>query len=407
MWLTDARLVLPDGVIERGAIRLEHGAIAEIVTDLAQVDTPNGLSLNGLTIIPGLIDLHGDMLERDIEPRPSAYFPVELALYELDKRLAGAGITTAYAAVGFAWTTNDLRTQEKAEEIIRVIHEKRADLNIDVRVHARFEIANPDTAPVLESLLDRGLLDLVSVMDHTPGQGQYKNIQKYVDFMTRWLGFDPDKIGEDMIKRIEGAVTMKADVPRNWDVVRDVARIAGAKGVPIASHDDDTLEKVDLMADLGVTISEFPVTLEAAHEARRRGMHVIMGAPNAFRGESTGGNLSAAHAVRAGAVDILATDYFPAALIGAAFKLAADGVLPLHESMKLVTSAPAHAAKLTDRGEIAVGKNADLVLVEMLPGGGVRVRATVRNGQFIYQDAHLHSLVSSTTSAQRDNAWAQ
>jgi len=398
LWLTDLRIVLPDGVIERGALCMEHGKISAVVAG----DAPqSGLRLDGLTAIPGLIDLHGDMLERDIEPRPGALFPVEMALYELDKRLAGTGITTAYAAVGFAWTSSDLRTQEKATEIIRLITEKRAALSIDVRVHARFEINNPDTAPVLQSLLDRNVIDLVSVMDHTPGQGQYKNIQKYVDFMTRWLGFDPANIGEDVIERIENAIENQAEAPRNWGVIEQVTRMASARGIPIASHDDDTLEKIERMADYGVTISEFPVTLEAAREARRRGMHMIMGAPNAYRGASTGGNLSALDAVRAGVVDILATDYFPAALLGSAFKLAQDGVLPLHESVKLVSANAAAAAKLADRGSLQPGKNADIVLVETEHLAHPRVRATLRNGQFIYQDAYIARLVAGTLTAQQ------
>jgi len=404
MWLTELRLVLPDGVIERGAIYIVDGKIADIVIGDAPV---KGLMLRGLTAIPGLIDLHGDMLERDIEPRPGALFPTEVALYELDKRLAGAGITTAYAAVGFAWQKNDLRTQEKATEIIRTIVRCREHLNIDMRVHARFEISNGDTAPILEALLKESTIDLVSIMDHTPGQGQYKNIQKYVDFMTRWLGFEPDKIGEDLIKQVETSIETQVAKPRNWSVAREVAQLAAAHGIPMASHDDDTPEKVAQMAEFGVTISEFPVTLEAAQEARERGMHVIMGAPNAYRGESTGGNLSAAAAIRAGVVDILATDYFPVSLLGVAYKLSADGILPLYEAVKLVSQRPAEAANLLDRGSIAVGKSADLVLVEQNAAGHPRVRATLRGGHFIFQDSQISRLVNhSLTLQQQDELFA-
>src|SRR5215510_7082267 len=149
MWLTDLKIVLPDRVIERGAVNLEDGQIAEIREGDMR---GRGLSAIGLTLIPGIIDLHGDMLERDIEPRPNAFFPVEIALYELDKRLAGAGITTAFAAVGFAWHQKDLRTQKKATEIVRAINQKRDQLMVDLRVHARFEIVNPETAGILEGL---------------------------------------------------------------------------------------------------------------------------------------------------------------------------------------------------------------------------------------------------------------
>src|SRR5215510_3182682 len=135
MWLTDLKIVLPDRVIERGAVNLEDGQIAEIREGDMR---GRGLSAIGLTLIPGVIDLHGDMLERDIEPRPNAYFPVEMALYELDKRLAATGITTAFAAVSFAWHSSDIRGQEVATDIIRTIAAKRDATLVDFRIHTRF-----------------------------------------------------------------------------------------------------------------------------------------------------------------------------------------------------------------------------------------------------------------------------
>jgi alpha-D-ribose 1-methylphosphonate 5-triphosphate diphosphatase len=161
------------------------------------------------------------------------------------------------------------------------------------------------------------------------------------------------------------------------------------------------------MAAFGVTISEFPVSLEAAQAARERGMHVIMGAPNAYRGESTGENLSATTAIRAGVVDILATDYFPVSLLGVAYKLSADGILPLHEAVKLVSQRPAEAANLLDRGSIQLGKAADLVLIEQTGAGHPRVRATLRRGHFIFQDSQISRLVNhSLTLQQQDELFA-
>lgn len=384
MWLSNVRLVLPDQVLEGASLRIEDGYIAEIIDRPAPAParpTPE------LTVIPGIIDLHGDMLERDVEPRPGARFPVEMALYELDKRLANAGITTAFAAVGFAWTQNDLRTQEKALEIISTINATKHQLLVDFQIHARFEITNPDTAPIVEPLLSRREVQLVSIMDHTPGQGQYTNIPKYINFMSRWLGFEPEKIGEDILDRLTEAMVTKVTQPRSWDVARQVAQVAVAHNVPIASHDDDTVEKVNEVAALGVTISEFPVRLEAAHEARRRGMHVIMGAPNAYRGTSTGDNLSARDAINADVVDILATDYFPPAMLQSAFLLDAQGVLPLHKGIQLIAQNPADAMGMTDRGRVEVGRRADLVLVEHV-GAFPRVRATFRSGVPIYRDSH-------------------
>jgi alpha-D-ribose 1-methylphosphonate 5-triphosphate diphosphatase len=388
MWLTDLKIVASDRVIERGAINVEDGKIAEIVEGDMR---GRGLSAVGLTLIPGIIDLHGDMLERDIEPRPNAFFPVDMSLYELDKRLAGAGITTAFAAVGFAWHQNDLRTQEKATEIIRAINRKRDQLMVDFRVHARFEITNPETAAILEALLRDRQVDLVSLMDHTPGQGQYSNLERYVDFMVKWLGIPrellEERAAETMVKRMQEV----AETPRDWDAAAEVCRLSCEYNIPIASHDDDKPHKVDHMHSLGVSISEFPVTLEAARCARDLGMHIIMGAPNAYRGASNTGNLSAMEAVRAGVVDIFATDYYPAAMLQAAFKLAREGIMPLPQAVKLITENPASAVGLTDRGRVAVGLNADLVLVEEAPDHP-RIRAVLRDGHPIYWDAHMARL---------------
>jgi len=388
MWLSNLKIVLPDRVLERGAVKIENGCIAEIVEGDGGT---RGLSAVGLTLIPGVIDLHGDMLERDIEPRPNALFPVDMSLYELDKRLAGTGITTAYAAVGFAWHQNDVRSQKKATEIIHVINDRRDQLLIDFRIHARFEIANEETAPILEALLAENLIDMVSLMSHTPGQGQYANMDRYIDFMVKWLNIPREllegKAREKMLERMQEV----AEIPQNWAVAAEVCRLAREYHIPIASHDDDTIEKVSQMHALGVTISEFPVTIEAAQYAREQGMHTIMGAPNGYRGESNTGNLSALDAIKAGVVDILASDYHPAAMLQAAFKFANNGIMPLHESIKLVAENPAAAVELHDRGRIAVGLNADLVLVEEA-ADHPRVRATLRKGHPIYWDAHMAHL---------------
>jgi len=391
MWLSDLRIVLPDRVIDHGSIYIADGQVAEIIEGSAPANVPD---LQGLTLIPGLIDLHGDMLERDIQPRPSARFPTEMGLIELDKRLAGAGITTAYAAISFAWRNNDLRSQESATELIESVNHLNNETLVDMYVHARFEVTNPDTAPILKDLLERKLVQLVSIMDHTPGQGQYKDIDRYLSFMQRWLGADLEILGEDkerILHKMKQNIETVSQQGRNWDVVADVIKVAVAHGIPVASHDDDTLEKVRRQAAMGVSISEFPVSKAAAKAAQDCGMKVIMGAPNAYRGQSTSDNLSAIDAIQDGLVDILATDYYPAALLHTAFKLAHEGIMPLHDSIQLVSSNAADALHLQDRGRIAVGKSADLVLVHE-NGLYPRVRGTIRQGIPIYWDSHLANI---------------
>lgn len=391
MWLSDLKIVTPDAVIERGSLLIEDGKIADIIEGPAPINVP---SLQGLTLIPGMIDLHGDMLERDVQPRPSARFPTELGLFELDKRLAGAGITTAFCAISFAWRNNDLRSQESATEMIETVNRMNSQTLVDMRVHGRFEVNNTETAPILKGLLQRGLLQLVSIMDHTPGQGQYKDVDRYLNFMHRWLGMDISVLGtsrEDILERMKSNILEYAEAPRDWDVIAEVLKVAIEYGIPVSSHDDDTADKVRLQAEMGVSISEFPVSLEAAQAAHEHGMWIVMGAPNAYRGQSTSNNLSAMDAIEVGLVDILATDYYPAAMLHTTFKLAKQGVLPLHESVKLVSTNAAKAMSMTEHGSIEIGKAADLVIVaeaEDFP----RVHGTIRAGNPIYWDNHLASL---------------
>lgn len=382
MWLSDLEIVLPDRVLANGAIRLEEGRIAEIREApimQASVRSP------GLTALPGLIDMHGDMLEREISPRPKANIPIDLALHELDKRLVATGITTAYAAVSFAWHHNDsIRSEERAREIMGTVNDLRPYLLADHLVHARFEITNPDAGVVLKELLDAGQVHLVSIMDHTPGQGQYRDIEAYIKFAVEWS----QRTGEGKSEgQIRDHIAERQSWPKGWDVVREVAGVANNYGVPLASHDDDTVEKVSWVREIGVGISEFPVTEEAAAESRRRGLHVAMGAPNALQGRSLSGNLSAANAVAAGLVDTLATDYYPASMLHAMHRFVEQGVLPLHEAVKLVSENPADALGLRDRGQLAVDKKADIVLVDLRERP--RVHGVIRNGEPIYWDLYM------------------
>lgn len=388
MWLSGLHLVLPDGVLENGSICIADGKIAEIVegpVHNADIQAPH------LTALPGLIDIHGDMLEREVQPRPKANIPVDLALHELDKRLVATGVTTAFAAISFSWETNkNIRSEEKARQLIGTVNRLRPTLLADHYVHSRFEITNPAAGAVLKELLADKLVHLVSIMDHTPGQGQYSDIERYVQFAVSWRKMRGENVTEaDVREHIADRETW----PKAWDIVADVAQFSQEYGVAMASHDDDTVEKVRFVSEFGVKISEFPVTAVAVAEARQLGMHVAMGAPNALRGGSLSGNLNAAEAVAEGLVDTLASDYHPASMLHAAFGLARKGILPLHEAVKLVSANPAHGVGLTDRGSLAVGKRADIVLVDdrELP----RVHGTLREGVPTYWDRYMVDLCGS------------
>ena len=393
MWLTNLKLVLPDRLMARGSIRLEAGLIAEIIEgNPVRAGSNRMLDARGLTAIPGIVDIHGDMLERELEPRPGTMFPAKLAVFELDKRLAACGVTTAFAAVALA-DGPGLRSEARAKNLIETIHDLRSQLNVELLVHARFEVSTAIAAPFLRDLLERDLVQMVSLMDHTPGQGQFRDLETYVNYMVKWLGTEREQAEATVRERLQEA----ENAPIAWEVGRDISRLCLERGVSLASHDDDTSTKVSMMDNFGATISEFPVTLEAATAAKQKGMFVAMGAPNALRGGSHSGNLSALEGIKAGVVDVLAADYYPAALLQSVFKISREKILPLQEAVKLITDNAAKSAKLLDRGRLEVGLRADLVLLE--ESEHPRVRATFRQGRAVYSDGLLEHHVETLVSA--------
>ncbi|CDZ37384.1 Phosphonate metabolism protein PhnM [Neorhizobium galegae bv. officinalis] len=384
MWLGNFTLVLPNEVVNSGSVRVEDGVIAEIRPEPVAGAVIDG---GGRLLMPGFVDLHGDMIEREIAPRPNAQMPIDFGIHELDKKLAAAGVTTAYAAVSFATESvyGHVRSLETTSAVIEGINRLRDNLLIDHRVHARYEITNVGAAPALERLLKADEIDMVSLTDHTPGQGQYNNIAAYVASISERRAISEEMAAEIVQKRIAMRNNPQIEVK-----LKEIVSLALEHRLSLASHDDDSIEKVAEMYDLGVTISEFPVTLPAAEEARRRGLWTLMGAPNALRGKSMSGNLSALDAAKAGLLTVIAADYHPAAFVPGVFKLAdvAQGGLPA--AVAMATGNAARSAGLTDRGEIAVGQRADLVVVEK--GDVHRIRATFRAGRFVYSDGTLHPL---------------
>lgn len=384
MWLSNFTLVLPGEIVSHGSVRVEDGVIAEIRDAPVAAAAIDG---GGRFLMPGFVDLHGDMIEREIAPRPNAMMPIDFGIHELDKKLAAAGVTTAYAAISFATESvyGHVRSLATTSAVIEGINRLRNSLLIDHKVHARYEITNVGAAATLEKLLVADQVDMVSLTDHTPGQGQYNNIEAYVASISERRAITKEMALEIVQKRI----AMRED-PAIDAKLREIVALSLQHKLSLASHDDDSAEKVAEMHDLGVTISEFPVTLPAAEEARRRGLWTLMGAPNALRGQSMSGNLSALDAAKAGLLSVIAADYHPAAFVPGIFKIAdaMDNNLPA--AVAMATSNAARSAGLLDRGEIALGQRADLVVVEK--GDVHRIRATFRAGQFVYSDGTLHRL---------------
>jgi len=383
MWLSNFRIVLADRVLESGALKIEDGIIAEVSdTPVAHADVEG----NGLLLFPGMIDMHGDMIEREIEPRPGVRMPMEMGLRDLDMKLATSGITTAYASLSFApgSTYGHMRSYDFTSEMIRAVVAARPNLLIDHRVHARFEVTFPAALSVVKELVSEGAVDLVSLCDHTPGQGQYRDLALQAANISRNKGISLEAAAEQLQQRIRERQATAGDMTAT---LRAITQYCALHGVPVASHDDDTVEKVELMDSLGANISEFPVTIEAAREAHRRGMLNAMGAPNALRGQSYSGNLSAREAHAAGVLDLLAADYHPSAMLPAVLVLAETDPGGLAGAARLTSLNPARALGLEDRGEIRLGLRADLFIAS--DKGVGRVHATLSRGRPVHSDGTL------------------
>ncbi|EKE67695.1 alpha-D-ribose 1-methylphosphonate 5-triphosphate diphosphatase [Celeribacter baekdonensis] len=384
MWLSNLSLVLPDRVLTDGALCIENGLIAQI----AERPVSNGIDCGGALVFPGFIDMHGDMIETELEPRPRVDFPMEVAVSHLDARLSAAGITTAYAAVSFsrAARIGERRSFEHTSQVIRDLHRLRRSCRVDHRIHARFDITYANAVQVLADLIADEQVDLVSVMDHTPGQGQYRDIERHISLIATRDGMSETEARQVVSTRIAERTRPQEVI---LDNLRQVSKLCKSHGVALASHDDDSAKKALLMAEMGAVISEFPVTCEAAEAAAARGLLNAMGAPNAMRGQSYSGNLSAREAHAKGLLHILAADYHPAAMLAAVMTLAESDPKGLAGAAALVTANPAKALGLTDRGRIEPGLRADLALVER--GPLTRVSATFCGGKMIHSIGQLQS----------------
>ncbi|MFC4273550.1 alpha-D-ribose 1-methylphosphonate 5-triphosphate diphosphatase [Achromobacter aloeverae] len=357
--LTHARVVLPDAVLENGAVLIEDGCIAAI--DPVDARAAREVDLHGQILMPGLVDLHCDAIEKEAEPRSRVLFPFDFAVAQVDRRNAAAGISTPYHALSFANREWGVRNNETVAELIRAVHAFRQHGLVDNRIHCRYEISDETAMPHLRFLIEEGMVDLLSVMDHSPGQGQFKTLEAYLDYVMGNHGFSREQAEEAARAKLAG---MEGSAQR----VELLLEQARAAGVPTASHDDDSVHRIAAMRNLGVSMSEFPINLDTAKAAVSCGLPTILGAPNVLRGQSQSGSMRAIDAIRAGVASCLCSDYQPSTLIAAAFAAAEQAGLTLSQASALVAGNPARACGLDDRGHIRTGLRADLIAVNVVNG---------------------------------------
>lgn len=356
-----ADLVLPQGVLKASRLLVEDGLIARIGR-FSSLGVKKRIQAEGCLILPGIIDLHSDALEKDLEPRPNTFFPVDLVVLEMDKKLAACGICTIFHSVSFAEGEIGIRSNAVADHIIREIDRLRHRLRVRTRIHARYELSDSEALPYLHRLIIEGKIHLLSLMNHYPGQGQFQDLQAYEKYYGAVYQKSPDEI-QDILKRKTVAI-------RNLqERAASVIEWIRPHRIPLASHDDDSKEKMFWLKEMGVTISDFPVTLEAALTAADLNIYVCLGAPNALRGRSQSNNLSAREAIREKACHILCSDYSPMTMIHAVFTLIQSGFISLPDAVRLVTLHPAKAVGIDNwTGSLEEGKAADFLIVDSSKG---------------------------------------
>lgn len=352
---SNAQIVLADEVFT-GSVSIVDGQISDFDSGTSRL----GEDMAGDYLIPGLVELHTDHLENHYRPRPGVFWDPLAALHAHDAQVAGSGITTVFDAVRIGSDNDMPEMLHHAEKLVNAIRSgsESAWLRADHFIHLRCELPSHDVVAHFDALAYHPLTRLASVMDHTPGQRQFRSLEDYKRFYARQMGRTPEELQAYLDAR-------QAEHERYSSANRRaIVERAKELELALASHDDATLAHVEEAADDGVAISEFPTTLEAAAAAHDAGLAILMGAPNVVRGKSHSGNISATDLVAAGLLDILSSDYVPFALLQAAFLLPqrVEG-LDLAGALATVTRNPARAAGLHDRGEIAPGKRADLVRV--------------------------------------------
>jgi alpha-D-ribose 1-methylphosphonate 5-triphosphate diphosphatase len=377
IYFKNATLVLPDEVVY-GSLAAHGGFISSIESGASSAT--NALDLEGDYLLPGLVEMHTDNFERHLMPRPKVNWAELPALLAHDAEVAAAGITTVFDALGVGEADMDSLRGSTWGGVLETIDACTTQglLRADHHLHVRCELPAPNTVELFDPFRGHPRLSLISLMDHTPGQRQWEDIEQARTYYTGKKGWSQNKF-EHQVAQASILQAKYAQPHRQYFV--DYCR---QHGIALASHDDTTVAHVQQAHSEGASMSEFPTSVAAAREARALGLRTVMGGPNVVRGGSHSGNVAAAELARLGLLDILSSDYVPGSMLSGAMRLVQDGIMTMPQAVATVSRTPALATGLHDRGSLQTGLRADLIQVRMAGlSDGTRhavVRAVWRGG---------------------------
>jgi len=377
--IKNATLVTPTEVLQGASVAIKNGKIHQIFTTPVEFDGENCIDIDDTFLMAGIIDIHTDALDAEIIHRPGADIPINVEFRELERKMSGCGFTTVYHSLHLGYRNAEYHSRSKysRNEVFETVYNAtQGSTLLNNKIHLRFELTGVDAYNDCIEFMRNGYISMLSVMDHTPGQGQFTR-GHFIELMIK-----NGKTREQAEQEYEEKINRTAV---KGEQLEFMIKTAIDLGIPVASHDDDTAEKVDYMKSVGVNICEFPINLETAKHATNLGMYVVGGASNILRGGSLSGNVNMKDAVLSGYVDSLCSDYYPPSILHSIFKLHHEGNMSLPDAVNLATLNPAKAAGISDvTGSIETGKNADLIVVKLIDGIPM-VTHTIVNGHLAAQ----------------------
>ncbi|MFW6022595.1 MAG: alpha-D-ribose 1-methylphosphonate 5-triphosphate diphosphatase [Halanaerobiaceae bacterium] len=376
--IKNAKIILEDDILDRGSLLIDNGKIEKIyynnVDNYYNIDEVYDAGNNYL--MAGMIDIHSDAIEQAIEPRPNSQFPYELAISQLERMLVSQGISSIFHSLSFA----NAEGVRKDRNVKRIVEEIKNRNNSVIRnlVHMRYEITNFENRDMLKEILCSDIIDLFSLMDHSPGQGQYKTLESYSSYVQKTYNLSEDKA--ESVAKLKIERREKVDRKDLEELLEEALK----RNIAVATHDDDDINNIKWAREKGVNIMEFPMDKKAAEFGSQQHMYIAVGAPNIVRGGSHNGNLSAMDLIEDGYANIICSDYYSACMLNSVF-MVAERINSLVEAVKMVTLNPARAVGMDDKlGSIDEGKNADFIIFNLDTGYPI-IERTYINGTNVYQ----------------------